>query len=83
MEKAAAELMALAENFQFGEGKKEFDACLGNKAIEDQVAGSRLIAAQQLGVNSTPTFFINGKKFEGAPTIEAFDQALSGVAAKS
>ena len=66
-----------------GIGKKEFDACLGNKAIEDQVAGSRLVAAQQLGVNSTPTFFINGKKFEGEPTIEGFEQVLSGLAAKS
>ena len=66
-----------------GIGKKEFDACLGNKAIEDQVAGSRLVAAQQLGVNSTPTFFINGKKFEGEPTIEGFEQVLSGLAAKT
>jgi len=65
-----------------GIGKKEFDACLSNKAIEDQVAQSRLIASQQLGVNSTPTFFINGKKYEGEPTIEAFEQALSGLAGK-
>jgi protein-disulfide isomerase len=42
-----------------------------------------LTAAQQLGVNSTPSFFINGQKFEGAPTFEAFDQLLSGLAAKS
>ena len=66
-----------------GIGKKEFDACLGNKAIEDQVAQSRLTAAQQLGVNSTPTFFINGKKYEGEPTVEAFERVLSGLAAKS
>ena len=66
-----------------GIGKKEFDACLSNKAIEDQVLQSRLTAAQQLGVNSTPTFFINGTKFDEAPTFEAFDQLLSRLAAKS
>jgi protein-disulfide isomerase len=66
-----------------GIGKTEFDSCLGNKAIEDQVTLSRLTAAQQLGVNSTPTFFINGKKYEGEPSVEAFDQLLSGLAAKS
>ena len=66
-----------------GIGKKEFDSCLANKGIEDQVAASRLTAAQQLGVNSTPTFFINGKKFEGEPTIEAFEQLLSSLAPKS
>jgi protein-disulfide isomerase len=66
-----------------GIGKKEFDGCLADKALEDQVVQSRLTAAQQLGVNSTPTFFINGKKFEGEPSIEAFEQLLSGLAAKS
>ena len=66
-----------------GIGKKEFDSCLGNKAIEDQVAQSRLTAATQLGVNSTPTFFVNGKKYDGAPTFEAFDELLSGMAPKS
>jgi len=62
---------------------QQFDTCLNDKALEDQVAQSRLTAAQQLGVNSTPTFFINGKKYEGEPTIEAFEQLLSGLAAKS
>ena len=54
----------------------------GDKKLEDQVAQSRLTASQ-LGVDATPTFFINGKKFDGAPTAEAFDKALSGAAAKS
>jgi protein-disulfide isomerase len=66
-----------------GIGKKEFDGCLADKALEDQVTQSRLTASQQLGVNSTPTFFVNGKKFEGEPSLEAFEQLLSGLAAKS
>jgi protein-disulfide isomerase len=66
-----------------GMSEKEFKACISDKKLEDQVAQSRLMAAQQLGVDATPTFFINGKKFDGAPTVEAFDQALSGAAPKS
>lgn len=66
-----------------GISKKDFDACLGNKAVEDQVVQSRLVAATQLGVNSTPTFFVNGTKLEGAPTEQAFDQLLSGMVPKS
>jgi protein-disulfide isomerase len=66
-----------------GIGKKEFDACLANKAMEDEVAQSRLLATTQLGVDSTPTFFVNGTKFQGAPTEQAFDQLLSGLAEKS
>ena len=66
-----------------GMSDKEFKACISDKKLEDQVAQSRLTASQQLGVDATPTFFINGKKFDGAPTVEAFDQALSGAAPKS
>jgi protein-disulfide isomerase len=66
-----------------GIGKKEFDACFDDKALEDEVTQSRLTASSQLGVNSTPTFFINGKKYEGDPTLEAIDQMLSGLAEKS
>ena len=66
-----------------GIGDKQFKTCIEDKKLEDQVAQSRLTAAQQLGVNSTPSFFVDGKKFEGAPTFEAFDQLLSALAAKS
>jgi protein-disulfide isomerase len=66
-----------------GIGKKEFDSCVDNKALEDAVTQSRLTASTQLGVNATPTFFINGKKFEGEPSFEAMDQMLSGLAEKS
>jgi protein-disulfide isomerase len=63
-----------------GIGKSEFNACLANKQVEDAVAQSRLTAAQQLGVDATPTFFINGKKFEGEPTVAGFDRLLSQLA---
>jgi protein-disulfide isomerase len=66
-----------------GISDKEFKTCIADKKLEDQVAQSRLTAAQDLGVDATPTFFINGKKYDGAPTVEAFDQALSIVAPKS
>jgi protein-disulfide isomerase len=66
-----------------GVGKNKFESCVADKKLEDEVAQSRLTAATTLGVDSTPTFFINGKKFQGEPTLEAFDQALSAAAEKS
>ncbi len=66
-----------------GVGDKEFKTCISDKKLEDQVAQSRLTAAQDLGVDATPTFFINGTKYNGEPSFEAFDQLLSGLAAKS
>jgi protein-disulfide isomerase len=66
-----------------GMGKEEFDACLNNTELENKVVEQRLIASQQLDVNATPTFFINGSKFSGAPTAEEFNKVLSNLAAKS
>jgi protein-disulfide isomerase len=34
-------------------------------------------------VNSTPTFFINGKKLVGAQPYEAFEEALTAASKKS
>lgn len=77
--RAALERLALLG----GISKQRFAACIADKAGEDRVVNSRLVATRTLGVNATPTFFINGTKLDGAPTLEAFDRVLSGLAAKS
>jgi protein-disulfide isomerase len=66
-----------------GMSKDEFDNCLKDTALENKIVEGRLIASKELDVNSTPTFFINGTKFAGAPTVEDFDKVLSGLSAKS
>jgi protein-disulfide isomerase len=60
-----------------GVNKTKFDACFDDKAAQDKLLSARLAATQQLGVNSTPTFYINGKRFDGPPTVEGLDAALS------
>jgi len=75
---------ALARLAKFGGmGKDEFDACLKNTALENRIVEQRLVASKELDVNSTPTFFVNGSKFTGAPTTEEFNKVLSNLAAKS
>jgi protein-disulfide isomerase len=66
-----------------GMGKDEFDACLKNTAIENAIVEGRLVASKELDVNSTPTFFVNGSKFTGAPTFEEFDKLLSSLSPKA
>jgi protein-disulfide isomerase len=66
-----------------GMSREEFDNCLKNTALENKIVEGRLVASKELDVNSTPTFFINGTKFTGAPTVEEFDKVLSGLSAKS
>ena len=73
-----AELVRLAK--LGGMDANAVNACLANKTVENQVLGSRLTAAKQLGVDSTPTFFVNGTQFKGAPTVEQFEKLLSSVA---
>jgi protein-disulfide isomerase len=66
-----------------GMSQDEFDNCLKNTELENKIVEGRLVASKELDVNSTPTFFINGTKFAGAPTVEEFDKVLSGLSAKS
>lgn len=66
-----------------GMSKPEADKCLADKGLENQVLNSRLVAANQLQVNSTPTFFVNGTRYAGEPTVEGFDKLLSGLSQKS
>jgi protein-disulfide isomerase len=76
-----AELTRLAE--LGGMSKDQVDKCLNDKTLENQVLASRVAAANQLGVDATPTFFINGTKFSGEATVAKFDQLLSGLSQKS
>jgi protein-disulfide isomerase len=55
---------------QFGIGESEFNDCLANQKLLDGIQAVRDHAAQKLGVNSTPTFFVNGKKLVGDVSID-------------
>jgi len=55
---------------QFGFTEDSFDQCLANQRLLDSIQEVRDHAAEKLGVNSTPTFFINGKRLIGDLSIE-------------
>lgn len=61
---------------QTGFTQESFEACLKNQELYDGVTKVRDRAAEKFGVNSTPTFFINGKKHSGAMTVEELDKIL-------
>jgi len=63
---------------QVGFTQESFDACLTNQKVLDGVNAEKDRAASKLGVEATPTFFINGKKKEGEQTLEDFDKLLAG-----
>ena len=64
---------------QAGFTKDSFDKCLTDQPLYDKIVQGRDRASKTFGVDSTPTFFINGKKLADAPTIEAFDKAIAEI----
>jgi protein-disulfide isomerase len=61
-------LMAIAKQFGFTEDS--FNACLANQKVLDDIQAVRDHAVNKLGVNSTPTFFVNGKRLVGDVSID-------------
>jgi len=55
---------------QFGFTQQTFDECLANQKVLDGIQDVRDRAAAKLGVNSTPTFFVNGKRLNGDQSID-------------
>lgn len=67
-------LSAIAK--QAGFTQESFEACLSNQKILVGIETTRNRASEKLGVNSTPTFFINGKVMRGALTIEQLEKEI-------
>ena len=55
--------------------QESFEACLKNQDLLDKIGQIRNKAANEYGVNSTPTFFINGTKYAGNMSVEE----MSGI----
>jgi protein-disulfide isomerase len=56
---------------QAGFTKESFDACLKNETVAKEILAVRS-KAEGFGVTGIPTFFVNGERYEGDTTIEAF-----------
>ena len=57
----------------------DFLACVKDKTLFDGVNAERDSAAERFGLDSTPTFFVDGHKLDGEPTLPAFDAALAAA----
>jgi protein-disulfide isomerase len=69
-----ASIMEAAKPFGFT--PQSFDACISNQALFQAIEAVKNRGAS-FGVQATPTFFINGKKLEGAATLESLDEAIA------
>lgn len=61
---------------QHGFNEQSFEKCLSDQKLLDGIEAVRRRAQEKFGVNSTPTFFINGKIFRGALTIDQIEREI-------
>lgn len=60
---------------QVGFSEESFEACSKNRDVQNAVIAVGEQGAK-MGVNSTPTIYINGKVYTGAHSIEEFEKAI-------
>lgn len=61
---------------QFGFTEESFNQCLANQKVLNAIEEVRDRAVKKLGVNSTPTFFVNGKKLVGDVSMEQMTKEI-------
>jgi protein-disulfide isomerase len=61
---------------QIGMSQVDFETCLRNQDLYEQVSQSRERAAEAFNIDSTPTFFVNGRKLSGELVISDFDRVI-------
>ncbi|HEY6254283.1 MAG TPA: DsbA family protein [Xanthobacteraceae bacterium] len=75
VQKPLQPLLAIAK--QAGLSQQTFEACLDNRQMIEGIEKVRNQAAEKFGVNSTPTFFVNGKRLPGALSIEEMEKEFA------
>ncbi|MCV0425966.1 MAG: thioredoxin domain-containing protein [Roseibium sp.] len=61
---------------QIGFTQESFEECLTNQGLLDAVNAVKDRGVGEFGVNSTPTFFINGEKVSGALSIDEMGKII-------
>ena len=73
-EKPIENLQSLAR--QAGLSEDDFVVCLKDENVLNGVREMQKAASEELGVRSTPTFFVNGSMLEGNLPIEEFEALI-------
>ena len=74
-ERPLGPLMAIAK--QAGIGEERFNECLKDQKLIDGIEEVRNRATQVFNVQSTPTFFVNGKLLRGAYSFEEMEKQIT------
>ena len=61
---------------KFGLNESKMNDCLKNDLVQDQILNERIQAQKNYKIQSTPTIYINEKKFEGKHNYDKFKKAI-------
>ena len=64
---------------RFGMNETAVEACVKDQALLDKITADQKFAVEELKVDATPTFFINGEMLKGAMSFEELDNKLSAL----
>jgi protein-disulfide isomerase len=67
---------------QLGLNQQTFNAALDQGTYRAAVLNQKA-QGEALGVNATPTFFVNGKKVQGVPSLDSWQQLISQELSKN
>ena len=62
-----------------GMTKEEYDACIYNTELENEILKGVMEAQNQFNIKSTPSFIINGTLIEGNKSIKEFRQIIDKI----
>ena len=62
-----------------GMTKSEFDECISNTDLENEILQGLIAAQNEFKIQSTPSFIINGKLIEGNKSIKDFRQIIDKI----
>lgn len=68
---------------EHGIERAQFKRCLEDGTLERQVLESYRFANEELGVDGTPTFFINGEKHVGGMSLETLSETFNRLLRRS
>lgn len=77
VEKVREALLQLSKLAGFTQ--ESFEACLTDQKLLEDVRAVRDRGAKDFGVDSTPTFFINGGRYPGALSIDELSAIIDGI----
>ena len=64
---------------KLGLSNEKMDKCIANSEIEDKILNERILAQKNYKISSTPTIFINDKKYEGDHNFKSFEKELNKI----